>query len=490
MTNQQDNQSSGYITLLTLVAALGGMLFGWDTAVISGTVSSLDAFFIAPLGLAEYEANSLLGTLVSSALIGCVIGGAIAGVLSQKYGRKKMLIVSAALFFISALGSAIPEMGFYAIGSSEANQALPQFIFYRILGGVGVGMASMLSPLYIAEIAPAKIRGRLVSFNQMAIVTGIIVVYFVNYLIALQGGESWIQTLGWRYMFASEMLPAALFFFLLFTVPESPRWHAINGHDKEARNTLAKLHGPKEAELEFSEIKESLSHHTSGKLFSFGLMVLVVGILLSMFQQLIGINAVLYYAPEIFKNMGSGTNAAMLQTIIVGAFNVIFTLVAIFTVDKFGRKPLMIIGALGMCVAMTALGFSFYTESMGISVLIAMLAYVAFFSLSWGPVCWVLLSEIFPNKIRSLAMSVAVAAQWITNYLVSWSFPLMNNNTYLTEQFNHGFAYWIYGGMSLLAALFVWKFVPETKGKSLEEMEKLWDNDTSSENVVAKKSLA
>lgn len=490
MTVQQNKQSSGYITLLTLVAALGGMLFGWDTAVISGTVSSLEAFFIAPLGLDEYGANSLLGTLVSSALIGCVIGGAIAGVLSQKYGRKKMLIVSAALFLISALGSAIPEFGFYPIGSEEANKALPQFIFYRILGGVGVGMASMLSPLYIAEIAPAKIRGRLVSFNQMAIVTGIIVVYFVNYLIALQGDESWIQMLGWRYMFASEMLPATLFFFLLFTVPESPRWHAINGHDQAAKMTLSKLHGPEDAEVEFNEIKQSLTQHASSKLFSFGIFVLVIGILLSMFQQLIGINAVLYYAPEIFKDMGAGTSAAMLQTIIIGAVNVVFTLVAIFTVDKFGRKPLMVFGALGMCIAMMTLGFSFYFGNMGISVLIAMLAYVACFSLSWGPVCWVLLSEIFPNKIRSLAMSIAVAAQWITNYLVSWSFPLMNNNTYLTEQFNHGFAYWIYGGMSLLAAFFVWKFVPETKGKSLEEMEQLWEKKPTQKNKVGKKSLA
>ncbi len=487
---QEENKCSNYITLLTLVAALGGMLFGWDTAVISGTVSSLDAYFITPLGLAEYEANSLLGTLVSSALIGCIIGGAIAGLLSQRFGRKKMLIVSAALFFVSALGSAFPEIGFYNIAGTDANQALPQFIFYRILGGVGVGMASMLSPLYIAEIAPAKIRGRLVSYNQMAIVTGIIVVYFVNYLISLQGDDSWIQTLGWRYMFASEMIPAAIFFGLLFTVPESPRWHALKGHDALAKDTLAKLHGNEAAEIEFKEIKQSLSHHASSKLFSYGLLVVVIGVLLSVFQQVIGINAVLYYAPEIFKDMGSGTSAAMLQTIIVGATNVVFTLVAIFTVDRYGRKPLMIFGALGMSIAMITLGFSFYNEAKGIMVLIAMLAYVACFSLSWGPVCWVLLSEIFPNKIRSIALSLAVAAQWVTNYLVSWSFPMMNNNSYLIEQFNHGFAYWIYGGMSLLAAFFVWKFVPETKGKSLEEMENLWQTDTQAEADFAKPTVS
>jgi MFS transporter, SP family, xylose:H+ symportor len=463
----------GYINLLTLVAALGGLLFGYDTAVISGTVSSLEAFFIQPRGLAESEANSLLGTLISSALIGCVIGGAIAGWLSQRFGRKLILQLSAVLFFISAFGSALPELGFQAIGGQNAHESLSQFIIYRIVGGIGVGMASMLSPLYIAEIAPAKIRGRLVSYNQMAIVSGIIVVYFVNYLIALQGDEHWNQTMGWRYMFASEMIPAAIFFALLFTVPESPRWLALKGRQQEAKETLIRLHGESNANKEITQIEASLHQH-SGKLLSYGLLVLIIGMSLSVFQQFVGINVVLYYAPEIFKSMGSGSSAAMLQTVIVGAVNVVFTLVAIFTVDRYGRKPLMIIGALGMAFAMIALGFSFYGQNMGTTALLLMLTYVACFSLSWGPVCWVLLSEIFPNKIRSAAVSIAVAAQWISNYLVSWSFPMMDKNSYLVEQFHHGFAYWVYGAMGLLAALFVWKVVPETKGKSLEEMEALW----------------
>jgi len=473
MTNPYHNKSSGYITLLTLVAALGGLLFGYDTAVISGTVGSLEHYFIQPLNLNEYEANSLLGMLVSSALIGCVIGGASAGWLSQRFGRKPVLILSAALFFLSALGSALPELGFQAIGADNGHQALPQFIVYRIVGGIGVGMASMLSPLYIAEIAPPDIRGRLVSYNQMAIVTGIIVVYFVNYLIALQGDESWNQSVGWRYMFASEMLPAALFFGLLFTVPESPRWLALNNRPKAAMATLTRLHGTAIAKREFEDIEQS-AHKHSGKLLSYGALVIGIGLALSIFQQFVGINVVLYYAPEIFKNMGLGTNAAMLQTIIVGAVNVIFTLVAIFTVDRFGRKPLMIVGALGMAFAMISLGFSFYSQQMGSTALIMMLIYVGCFSLSWGPVCWVLLSEIFPNKIRSAAMSLAVAAQWISNYLVSWSFPMMDKNTYLVEQYHHGFTYWLYGAMGVLAALFIWKVVPETKGKTLEEMEALW----------------
>jgi len=477
MTISHDNKNPGYITLLTLVAALGGLLFGYDTAVISGTVSSLDYFFIQPQDLAETEANALLGTLVSSALIGCVIGGACAGWLSQRFGRKPVLLLSAALFFLSALGSAIPELGVQSIGGADAHTAMPQFIAYRILGGIGVGMASMLSPLYIAEIAPASIRGRLVSYNQMAIVTGIIVVYFVNYLITLQGDSSWNQTVGWRYMFASEMLPATLFFALLFTVPESPRWLALNNRNHSAMATLNKLHGSEDAKQEFREIEKSLQQlqgQDSAKLMSYGLLVLIIGIGLSVFQQFVGINVVLYYAPEIFKNMGLGTSAAMLQTIIVGTVNVVFTLVAILTVDRYGRKPLMIIGALGMALAMIALGMSFYLQSMGTAALVMMLTYVACFSLSWGPVCWVLLSEIFPNSIRSKAMSIAMAAQWISNYLVSWSFPLMDKNSTLIEMFNHGFAYWVYGGMGMLAALFVWKLVPETKGKTLEEMGALW----------------
>jgi SP family xylose:H+ symportor-like MFS transporter len=210
-------------------------------------------------------------------------------------------------------------------------------------------------------------------------------------------------------------------------------------------------------------------------MFAFGYVVIIVGVLLSVFQQFVGINVVLYYAPEIFKNMGSGTNIALMQTIIVGFINLSFTVLAILTVDRFGRKPLQIIGALGMAVSMFALGFAFYFNSLGMGALLFMLAYVAFFAMSWGPVTWVLLAEIFPNKIRGRAMALAVAAQWIANYLVSWTFPMLNDNTYLKETFNHGFAYWIYGVMGILAALFMWRMVPETKGKTLEEMEQFWE---------------
>ncbi len=466
--------NKNYVIGITLVATLGGLLFGYDTAVISGTVGSLKSFFIIPQGLGEFEANSLHGFVVSSALIGCIIGGFSGGLLSLHLGRRSTLMFAAVLFTFSAIGSAMPELGFATVGTGS-HIHLTQFVIYRIIGGIGVGLASMLSPLYIAEIAPASKRGSLVSWNQFAIIFGMLIVYFVNYTIALQGDGTWLNETGWRWMFASETIPAVMFFILLFFVPESPRWLVIKNREGEALKVLTKVNGEGAAKGILEDIKSSLASKRSGTLFSFGFVVIIVGILLSVFQQFVGINVVLYYAPEIFKNMGSGTNNALMQTIIVGIINLTFTVIAIYTVDKFGRKPLQIIGALGMGVSMFSLGMAFYLESVGMGALIFMLSYVAFFAMSWGPVTWVLLSEIFPNKIRGRAMAIAVAAQWIANYIVSWTFPMLNNNSMLTETFHHGFAYWIYGLMGVLAALFVWRMVPETKGKTLEEMEEFWE---------------
>lgn len=274
-------------------------------------------------------------------------------------------------------------------------------------------------------------------------------------------------------MFASEIIPAGLFFIFLLGVPDTPRSLMLRNKPQEALNVLEKVNGKVAGQHILDQIKGSLTQH-SGKLLSFGWLVIIVGVLLSIFQQFVGINVVLYYAPEIFKKIDPNTDGALLLTIIVGIVNFLFTIVAVKTVDKYGRKPLMIIGALGMAVAMFSLGFVFFTGATGYLALACMMVYVASFAVSWGPVTWVLLSEIFPNKIRGRAMSIAVAAQWIANYLVSLTFPMMDDNTYLTEQFNHGFAYWVYGGMSILAMLFVWKFIPETKGKTLEEMEDVW----------------
>jgi SP family xylose:H+ symportor-like MFS transporter len=470
----QNNTS--LVTGLTFVATLGGLLFGYDTAVISGAVSSIDANFIDPLHLSETARSSLSGWTISSALFGCIIGAVIAGWVSNAIGRKGGMLIAGALFLLSAVGSAFPEIGLGPIGAMGP-KALTPFIFYRILCGVGVGIASMLSPLYIAEIAPSRIRGRLVSFNQLSIVLGMLLVYFVNWAIASQGDDAWIRTTGWRLMLASEAIPALLFLALLLLVPDTPRWLVMKGRSEKALVVLTRLVGIDEARATIVEIESTLvvpTHPAGAPLFAFGSLVIVAGILLSVFQQFVGINAVLYYAPLMFQNMGATTDTALWQTIIVGVANVTFTLVAILTVDRLGRKPLLIGGGLVMAAAMITLGFLFQAKAVGTVALIAVVVYIAGFALSWGPVTWVLLSEMFPNSIKSKALAIAVAAQWIANLLVSWSFKVVDGNSTLNASFNHGFAYWIYGGMSVLAAAFVYFYVPETKRRSLEGIQHLW----------------
>ena len=453
-----------YIFGITLVATLGGLLFGYDTAVISGAEKSIEAYLIKPLGL-----NSLIhGATVSSVLIGCILGGMTSGLLSNHWGRKKTLIFASLLFFVSALGSGYPEAFFFTKGEPSIALLLT-FNFYRVIGGIGVGLASAVSPMYISEIAPAHIRGRLVSFNQFAIIFGMLVVYFVNWGIAFGQSIEWINDIGWRYMFVSEAIPAALFGILLFLVPETPRYLLLSNKDEKAKSVLRKLYTNNEtSQTIFQEIKQSVGQATSrGKLFSYGKVVIIIGILLSVFQQFVGINVALYYAPRIFESMGAAKDASMLQTIIMGFVNVLFTVVAILTVDKWGRKPLLITGSIGMSIGMFAISALAFNNIIGISTLVFIIIYTASFMMSWGPICWVLISEIFPNKIRGQAVAVAVACQWFANYLISSTYPAM-------MEFSGGMTYGFYGLMAVLSALFVWKMVPETKGKSLEEMEKLW----------------
>ncbi|HEX4911723.1 MAG TPA: sugar porter family MFS transporter, partial [Permianibacter sp.] len=348
------NHNKALLMSLTLIATLGGLLFGYDTAVISGAISAIDVNFIHPRNLDETAALSLSGFAVASALWGCVIGGLLAGKIGDRFGRRAGMQLAALLFLVSAIGSAWPEIGFAPIGEMGADALWP-FMFYRILGGIGIGLSSMLSPLYIAEISPPAERGRMVTYQQLAIVGGIVLVYFVNWSIAGQGDQDWLHSTGWRWMLASEAIPAAAFFVLLFFVPESPRWLVMKQREAEAKAVLQRLTSETEAQTVLTEIKGSLQV-SSDRLFAFGGLVIVVGLLLSIFQQTVGINAVLYYAPQMFQNMGASTDSALLQTLIVGSANAVFTLVAMFTVDRWGRKPLLILGAVMMAVSMLALG--------------------------------------------------------------------------------------------------------------------------------------
>lgn len=442
--------------VVCLVAALGGLLFGYDTGVINGAIGPLKAHFALD---AKWT-----GWAMGCALVGCAIGAGAAGVLSDRFGRKRVLIISAILFFISAVGTAIP-------------QTIAAFIFYRILGGLGVGAASICSPMYIAEISPARIRGRMVSVNQFAIVTGFLVVYFVNYFIALGGDAAWNEQWGWRWMFGSEALPAFLLLVLLFFVPESPRWLTKQNRPDEALKILTRVDGAAYAQNELLEIKDAISHESGSlvQLFAPGMkIVLVIGIVLAVLQQITGINVFLYFGTEIFKKMGSGTNAALLQTVIVGAVNLGFTIIAIWTVDRLGRKPLMIIGSAGMGISLLAMGMAAYFQRTELWVLLFILGYIACFALSVGPVTWVILSEIFPTRIRGRAMAIATVCLWIANYIISQTFPMMDENAWLIEKFHHALPFWLYGVFCVVLLAFVWRVVPETKGKTLEEIEKHW----------------
>jgi sugar porter (SP) family MFS transporter len=452
----QDRSSVLYLSMICSVVALSGLLLGYDTAVISGAIGFIQTRFgLDPSGM---------GWAASCALAGCVVGVALAGILSDWLGRKKVLILAAFFFLVSALGTAFPR-------------TLTEFILFRILGGIAIGAASMTSPMYIAEISPARVRGRMVSINQFAIVIGMLVVYFVNYFIANQGTEDWNVQVGWRWMFGLGSLPAILLFVALFFVPESPRWLIKQQREDQAMNILSRVGGKRHAEVELAEIKDAIARESGSvsQLFHPGMrIVLMIGIALAVLQQITGINVFLYYGPEIFKKMGTGTNAALLQTAVVGSVNLLFTVAAIWTVDRIGRKPLMLMGSAGMGISLFALGFAAFYRQEELWVLIFMLGYIASFAFSVGPVTWVILSEIFPTRIRGRAMSIATLCLWAANFVVSQTFPMMNENTWLVEKFHHAFPFWTYGSLCAVLLLFVFFFVPETKGKSLEEIEKCW----------------
>ena len=483
---QQQSGSKAYLFGIVMVAVLGGLLFGYDTAVISGAEKGLQAFF-KNAGDFTYT-DGWHGFTSSSALIGCIIGSAFSGMLATKLGRKNSLFIAGLLFFISALGSMDPEFLLFDYGVPTYS-LLIMFNIYRVIGGIGVGLASAICPMYISEVAPSNIRGMLVSWNQFAIIFGQLVVYFVNFFIlgdhiqplveemgkglaAITPAAQWTVTTGWRYMFGSEAVPAGLFALLICFVPETPRFLVSIGKDDKALHVLQRINGSERGAYVLKCIKETITIKIE-PIMTYGAMCIFIGIMLSVFQQAVGINAVLYYAPRIFGDMGMDN--PMMITVFMGIVNILFTLVAIFTVEKWGRKPLLIYGSLGMALGAFGVAVTFGHAGMELFTAASLLIYSASFMFSWGPICWVLIAEIFPNTIRGQAVAVAVAFQWIFNFIVSSTFvPMFNMHLTEGDDFGHWFTYGLYGCICVIAALFVWRLVPETKGKTLEDMSKLW----------------
>lgn len=453
VTSLDDVKQSGmrFVTLVSVIAALGGLLFGFDTAVVSGAIGFLGE---------KFDLNKVQeGWAVSSLIVGCVIGAGFSGILSDRFGRKKVLIGAAALFTVSSIGTAIPDTFTF-------------YIIARMIGGLGIGITSTVCPLYNAEIAPAKYRGRLVALNQLATVTGISLTYFVNSWIAGWGNDVWDVENAWRWMFGIGAIPGVLFLILLLLVPESPRWLIKQGRPLDALKVLLRIHGEEAAKQEVLDIKESFKQESGSlkQIFSPGLRTaLIVGVVLAVLQQVTGINAVLYYAPEIFKSMGTGTDASLVQTIFIGVVNVLFTILAIWLIDKVGRKLLLLVGSSIMTISLVAIGLAFQTgHTSGPLVLIILLVYVAAFAISLGPVVWVVLSEIFPNRIRGRATAIASMALWAADYVVSQSFPPLLDTAGPAPTF------WLFAVMGLITFVFTLRVVPETKNKSLEEIETAW----------------
>jgi SP family arabinose:H+ symporter-like MFS transporter len=463
-------QGNAYVTLICFTAGMGGFLFGFDTAVISGAINFLrNQFHLSP---------AMEGWLMSSALLGCVFGAATSGYLSDKYGRKKILLLSAVLFIVSAFGCAI-------------SLTPTSLVIARIIGGIGVGFAAMVAPMFISELSPAKLRGRLVSIYQLAITLGILCSYLSNSFLLQYASNSVANTNGfmyyylvvevWRGMLGSNMVPALLFFLFLLFVPESPRWLVKVGNMKEAGRILERVNGKDKAAFELSEMATTISGETGSfiQLLEPGMRVaLIIGLALPFLSQLSGITTVMYYAPAIFEKAGLKAGSAMGSASLIGFFNMIFTLVAIWKIDKWGRKPLLIWGFIGLSIALFLIGWAFISESTAGNVLLgSFILYIAVFASTLGPGVWVVISEIYPTKIRGRAMSMATLSLFLGSTFVTQTYPI------LRDSIGIGYVFLLYGLVMLPAAYFVKILVPETKGKSLEEIEHYWKGDTKLSTV-------
>jgi sugar porter (SP) family MFS transporter len=460
-------ENTKFIILISCVATIGGFLFGFDSGVINGTVDGLQKAF---------DSDSVgTGFNVASMLLGCAVGAFFAGRMADLYGRRAVLIVSAIFFLVSAWGSGI------ATGSLE-------FVLYRVLGGLAVGAASVMSPAYISEVSSARYRGRLATVQQIAIISGLFAAFLSNYLLAKHAGASinplWLGFEAWRWMFWIEIVPAAIFLVALLFIPESPRYLMVKNRREDAEKVLIALYGPAEAQLKLREISDSLTEDhrprlsdliskTTGKLRP----IVWVGIGLATFQQLVGINVVFYYGAVLWQAVGFSENDALLINVLSGALSIGACLIALALIDKVGRKPLLWVGSVGMAVSLTLVTYAFATasldaggklalsDSMGVLALIAANVYVVFFNLSWGPVMWVMLGEMFPNQIRGSGLAVAGLFQWGSNFLITWTFPMLLASIGLAG------AYGLYAVAAFLSIFFVLNYVHETKGKELEQME-------------------
>ncbi len=434
-----------YVISITVVAAIGGLIFGFDTAIVAGATRYMKE---------QFSLGSLQeGWAVGVVLIGCMFGAGLAGPISDRVGRRRFLLISAGLFFASALGCALPR-------------TINEFVIFRFVGGLGIGSASLLSPLYIAEISPARIRGALVSVNQVAIVTGILLAYFVNWIFAGAGPSNW------RWMYGMGAVPSVLFFILLLRVPESPRWLVKKGRERTALAVLARVDTEEFATREIREIRETLALEKGsfGELFRPGFRrPLLIAAGLAVFQQVTGINAILYYAPRIFEGAGFARVSAIGQSAVVGLVNILFTAVAILLADRVGRRPLLVVAAGGMGFSLVLLGAAFQYRVLPPSVLLfIILLYIAFFASAMGPLVWVVLSEIFPIKVRGGAMALATVVLWLADFAVTLTFPV------ISDSFSPATAFWMYAGMCALCLVFMLAFLPETKGRTLEEIERRW----------------
>lgn len=456
--------SIAYIYGIAGVAALGGLLFGYDWVVIGGAKPFYEKFF----GLTD---PSQQGWAMSCALVGCLVGALVSGWLSDRFGRKRLLITAGLVFAVSSLGTA-------TVSSFAA------FVPWRILGGLAIGMASSLSPMYIAEVAPAHFRGRLVSLNQLTIVIGILLAQVINWLIAKpvpanataeQILHSWNGQVGWRWMFGVTAIPSVLFFIAMFAVPESPRWLAKKGARELAKRVLARIGGEDYAVAALREIEATVSQDAPRREFEMLLdrrmyKALLLGIVLAVLQQWCGINVIFNYAEEVFSAAGYGVSQILFNIVVTGAVNLLFTFVAIGVVDRYGRRVLMLTGSAGLAIIYTFLGAFYYAHRHGVSMLVLVVAAIACYAMSLAPVTWVVISEIFPNQVRGAAVSMAVTALWMASFILTYTFPVLNHGLGAARTF------WIYAAICAAGFLFIHARLPETKGKTLEDIEHLWDS--------------